>query len=445
LQIGLINPATGTEYTFAGGYHHVTHHGWWGQLVIPFQFLQPWTAGTSLNPAQVSALFVSVLKQDANDVGGVGRIAIDNLMVQNVANRPLPPNLETIAPSPTASNTAVAWLINQQQDTGLLKSWEEEVPCLAHTYDQALALIVFATEHRWTGADALVEALGAIQEADGSWLQTHDCLTRESLPSEKWEGDIAWAVYALNRYLALGGTHPQGAAFRDRAADWLIAQLNPADGCLLKDQTEATIDAWWALATAGPDYAVQAEGLKNCLLTFYWDDAMGRFKGGRAWWQPYLDNQTWGAAFLHAIGREEDARRTLSYAWETLRLPAQGGQTFGFDGQAGPWSVWNEGNGQYVALGGAGACDLLSELLAQQRADGAMPGSPDDFRGAGVWTTRWHGVAPTAWLYNALHHEPFTLNHNIYLPTVISGDPSNSEVSCRWYCPYGHVCLTTCM
>jgi hypothetical protein len=134
---------------------------------------------------------------------------------------------------------------------------------------------------------------------------------------------------------------------------------------------------------------------------------MGRFQGGRDWAQPYLDNQTWGAAFLDAIGEEERARRALSYAREVLLLPAQGAQVFGFDGQGGPWSVWNEGTGQFVATGGEGAEDLAPELLAQQRQNGAMPGSPDEFAGGGVWTTRWHGVAPTAWLYFALNDEPF--------------------------------------
>jgi hypothetical protein len=77
--------------------------------------------------------------------------------------------------------------------------------------------------------------------------------------------------------------------------------------------------------------------------------------------------------------------------------------------------------GQVAAFGGPQSADMLAELLTQQRADGAMPGSPDAFEGAGVWTTRWHGVAVTAWLYFALHHEPFHVQNELFLPGFWKG------------------------
>ncbi|HKZ87207.1 MAG TPA: hypothetical protein VJ793_26575 [Anaerolineae bacterium] len=422
LEVGLINPAGSQEHIFARGYHHPTHHYWWGQLVIPFRFLEPWTSGTSFDASQVSALFVSVVKDPVDDVGGVGSIAIDNLNAYNVISRSVPITFEAVISNPIASDAAVNWLASQQAVTGLLKSWQEESECVAHTYDQALALIVFTKEKMWTQADSVVDALAATQNANGSWFKSRNCVTLAPVHPTEWLGDIAWAVFALSRYIDAGGAHPQAVTVRNRAADWLVTRINPADGCLVIDHTEGTIDAWWALHTAGPDYPVPADRLKNCLLTYYWDGDMGRFRGGRNWWQPYLDNQTWGAAFLSAIGDGCKARRALSYARDVLRLPAQGGQLFGFDGQAGPWSVWNEGTGQYISVGGDGANDLLLELLAQQREDGAVPGSPDDFSGGGVWTTRWHGVAPTAWLYNALNREPFYPIQALcfsYLPAVL--------------------------
>ncbi|HLF27526.1 MAG TPA: carbohydrate binding domain-containing protein [Anaerolineae bacterium] len=422
LEVGLISKDGSQEHIFARGYHHPAHRAWWGQLVIPFNFLHPWATGTTFDPSQVSALFVSVVKDPVDDVGGFGRMAIDNLNAYNVISRTVPLTLEVVSPThPIASTAAANWLGRQQTNTGLLKSWQEETDCVAHTYDQALALLVFTKQAMWTRAFSITQALSTTQNANGAWFKSRNCLTLTPVHTEEWEGDIAWAVYALSRYIESGGTHPQAAPVRDRAADWLLTRINPADGCLVIDHTEGTLDAWWALQAAGPDYREAADGLKRCLLTHYWDGQRGRFKGGQNWQQPYLDNQTWGAAFLSAIGAGCQARRALNYARDTLRLPAQGGQLFGFDGQGGPWSVWNEGTGQYIAVGGEGANDLLIELLAQQRVDGAMPGSPDDFSGGGVWTTRWHGVAPTAWLYFALNTEPFHPRQAmcvVYLPSV---------------------------
>lgn len=336
LQIGLINPAAGGEENFfSRSCHHATQHEWWGQIIVPFSFLAPWTQGTTFDPHQVSAFFISVVKDPADDTGGSGTLAIDNLNVQNVLSRTVPTTFEPVHPNFTASRAAAGWLAAQQQPTGLLKSWQEETDCISHTYDQALALIVFANAKMWPVADKLIEALAAVQNLDGSWSKSHNCLTLQA-DGNKWEGDIAWAVYSLSRYLALGGKHPQATLIRNRAAAWLMTRVNASDGCLVIDHTEGTIDAWWAFQSAGPSYTMVAEGIKHCLLTYYWDESMGRFKGGKSWWQPYLDNQTWGGAFLKAIGEETKAGRALSYAREVLRLPSQGGQLFGFDGQAGP-------------------------------------------------------------------------------------------------------------
>ena len=425
LEVGLIDQATTTQRIFGRGYHHATHRGWWGQLVVPFNFLAPWTAGTTFDSSQVVAFIISVVKDGTDDTGGTGSLAIDNLNVYNVVSRTVPSDFATAITNTVALTRATQWLAAQQQLTGLLKSWAEESICTAHIYDQALALIVFSGEGMWTHADALVAGLVQAQNADGSWYKSYDC-NNSNLPCvhcHEWEGDIAWAVYALSRYLALGGTHPHARTATEDGAAWLASHLAP-DGCLDIDHTEGTLDAWWALQAAGLDYRDEADQLKNCLLTYYWDDTMGRFKGGRDWQQPYLDNQTWGSAFLRAIGRDEDARRALSYAYQVLRLPAQGGQVFGFDGQGGPWSVWNEGTGQCAAVGGNGAEEFVQELLAHQRPDGAMPGSPDDFAGGGVWTTRWHGVAPTAWLYFALSaDEPFHGTTWTWLPLVLKSPP----------------------
>jgi hypothetical protein len=422
LQVGLVDGA-GHNFFDRMAYYNVTEHAWWGQLIVPFNQFESSPAGTPFDPTNVSRVFISVFKDDTNgDTGGAGSIAIDNLNAFNVASRIVPPDFEVVDPAnPVAAQAAASWLAAQQWSMGLLNSWEEHFEndhvCFASTYEQALALMVFADRGMWSNADKIVDALEAVQNPDGSWYQSYSAVYQDhscNAPvtpntSNKWEGDVTWTIFALGRYLALGGTHPQATIIQQKAADWLATRVNtvdPAKGCLVIESTEATIDAWWAFQAAGR--MDDADKIKNCLLTYYWNDTMGRFMGGRnQFYLPYLDNQTWGGAFLKAIGENTKALRALSYARDVFRLPAQGGQLYGFDSNAGPWSIWNEGTATYIAAGGQGANDVLQELLAQQRQDGAMPGSPDEFNGGGTWATRWHGVAPTAWLYNALSNEPF--------------------------------------
>jgi len=74
MEVGLITRDATGDHIFARGYHHVTHRGWWGHLIIPFQFLEGWTPGRMFNPAQVVAVFISVVKDGANDSGGSGRL-----------------------------------------------------------------------------------------------------------------------------------------------------------------------------------------------------------------------------------------------------------------------------------------------------------------------------------------------------------------------------------
>jgi hypothetical protein len=402
LELGVIDRRDGMERIWIRSWPSATHRSWWGQLVVPFDFLDP-----SFDPSAVTAVFVSVKKGTDGDVGGPGSLAIDNLGAFRVAGRPSSALFESAAPNPAAAAAAVRWLTATQRPSGLLKSWEQDPVCLAHTYNQALALLVFAAEGLDVEAHTLADALVRLQNPNGSWFQSYDCDSSEPLTANEWEGDVAWVVLALGRYLDRWGGPSAAAAARDRAASWLAGLLAPGDGCPRRDHTEGTLDIWWALRTAGPAFAAPAAEVERCLLTEYWDAGMGRFKGGRSWWQPYLDNQTWGAAFLDAVGRPEDARRALGFARATLFTPGRSGHLLGFDGQGGPWAIWNEGTAQYVAAGGPGARTLVQELLAQQRSDGALPGAPDHFEGGGVWNPTWYGVAPTAWLYFALQGGPF--------------------------------------
>ena len=202
-----------------------------------------------------------------------------------------------------------------------------------------------------------------------------------------------------------------------------MASLQREDGCLpalsgeTTAPTEPNLGAWWALRVTG--HYTQAHRLQDFLLREVWDDDVGRFKAGPDEYQVFLDNQTWGAAFLRAVNRPADARRALSYARWALATFSGDGNVCGFDG-AGPFSVWNEGTLQYAAARGENSQFYWEEMSDQQAPDGGMPGSPDDLQAYIVWLTTWHGVAPTAWLYFAGTGGPFPVIRPVaYLPVVL--------------------------
>ncbi|HLO30648.1 MAG TPA: carbohydrate binding domain-containing protein [Anaerolineales bacterium] len=230
LQVGMVDAQDHSHFDWLT-YRHVAHHSWWDQLVIPFSFFRPSDDGTPFDPAHVKAIFFSVVKiprnnsNDIDDSGGGGGLVVDNLNAYNAGSRTIPNTFDTVDPNKLAAQAAAGWLAKQQQSNGLLRSWaEEEKPpdfrCLAHTYDQALALIVFSDQGMWAQADKLVDKLVAIQNSDGSWYQTRTCAGAVENPA-LWEGDIAWTVYALSRYLKLGGTHTRAATAVQKGAGWL--------------------------------------------------------------------------------------------------------------------------------------------------------------------------------------------------------------------------------
>jgi hypothetical protein len=345
----------------------------------------------------------------ANGVGGVGSFVVDELRYLDVASRAVPADFAVVDAAPTVTQRAAIWIGERQQPNGLLKSWQEEPVDYAWLYDQALGLIVLS-ETDMARADRLAARLHDLQNADGSWYVGYHYVSEDPIETKKDVGPIAWLVYALARYHLLSG---DAAAYEDarEGAAWLATQQTPEGS--LGYIMEWNLDGWWAFQVTG--YRAQADLMRDFLLTQVWDDEMGRFKSSPTARHILLDNQTWGAAFLRAVGRDEDARRALSYAQATLATASSDGSVHGLDG-AGPFSVWNEGTLQYVVAGGADSQYYWEQMAGQQAADGGLPNSPDEFLGYIVWLSPWHGVAPTAWLYFAGTEGPFHVTQRVFLP-----------------------------
>lgn len=359
--------------------------------------------------SQVKAIFISVVNKNQDDVGGKGSFTVDELQYLNIAARPVPRKFERVRANPRVIQRAAAWIAAQQQASGLLRSWLEDTQDFAWLYEQALGLIVLS-ETNLPKAMQLASKLHVLQNADGSWYAGYHYLTGTPIEMTQPVGAIAWMVYALTRYCLKSGDLVACQDARE-GAEWL-ANLQRSNGSLPGEPgdsgapTEANLDAWWAFHGTG--HQAQADLLQT-FLDQVWDSKMGRFRSGPDCpndYQIFLDNQTWGAAFLRAVGRDSDARRALSYAEWTLATTSCDKSICGFDG-AGPFSVWNEGTLQYVAARGQHSRYYWGQMAKQQAADGGLPGSPDEFRGYIVWLTTWHGVAPTSWLYFAGTGGPF--------------------------------------
>jgi hypothetical protein len=425
LEVGLVSLA-GENY-FGRSWPNVTYVPWWTYATWDLRDFRQ--AGVQPFPdfGQVRAIFISVAKKD-DGAGGVGSLRVDDLQYLELASRSVPAVFEPLSAAPSVTQQAAQCIASQQRSSGLLKSWQEEQADFAWLYDQALGLIVLAESGQQTRAADLAAALHDLQNSDGSWYEGYHYLSSAAISSKKPVGAIAWTVYALVRYALKSGAT---VAYQDavQGAAWL-ANRQRADGSLpgeagdppdASPPTEANLDAWWAFQAAG--YTDQAGSLQQFLLTQVWDSALGRFQSSGNMYPPgsrygiFLDNQTWGAAFLKALGEETKARQALSYARWNLVTNSSDGSVCGFDG-AGPFSVWNEGTLQYVAARGENSQHYWNQMVGQQAADGCMPGSPDDFSGYIVWLTRWHGVAPTTWLYFAGTGGPFQVTQRTFLPLV---------------------------
>jgi hypothetical protein len=418
LEIGLIESQPG-QPILGRQLNQVTQVPAWVYTTLSYDAFIPWTTTITQTSGQLDALFISVLKLNGTeDRGGAGAVAIDGLQYLHSMSRTIPTAYESVVVSPTRAASAATWIASRQQPSGLVWSWEEETPGKAWLYDQALALIVLS-ETDMVCATTLAGKLADLQNADGSWYDGYYVTSGTPLTLNKWEGSVAWLVYALTRYVANGGdtsymTHAISGA------TWLKSrQMQFADG-RVHTSTEATLDAWWAFQATGFEH--EADKVKRYLLEKAWREDQKRWNRGYQDPVIVLDTQTWGASFAKAVCEPARGLAALSFAEYTLSTTSFSGTIRGLDG-AGPFSVWNEGTAQYVVAGGRGAQDYLDELRRQQRADGAMPGSPDDFRGDDIWLTRWHGVAPTAWLYFAETSGPFVslAACRIYLPIVVKG------------------------
>jgi len=374
--------------------------------------------------SQINRFFVVVKRPAPAEGGGSGQLLIDHLQADRAADWPRQEQFETIMSDTAAVNRAVKYLLSQQMTSGLFRSWQEESEPRAYLYDQALTLIVFAREGKWANgiplneaaqqAQKLVAFLCARQKPDGHWARAWHPETGDELVDDRWIGDQAWWVMALAEYLNQS-KDPSAANALQKGADWLEKMIQPTGKVV--PSTEGTVDVWWAMI-ANQRFE-SAELIQHYLLTQVWDRDLQYWWRGRAEIPDpviAMDAATWLTEFAKSprVNRPEMALAALSFVRRTLVTTDDSGMLCGFDGQ-GPVSIWCEGTAQYISAGGTAAQSFLEMLLSLQRADGGMPGSPNNWSSECFgWLSSWTGLAPTAWLYFALTRPPFpTIQTNV--------------------------------
>lgn len=310
-------------------------------------------------------------------------------------------------------------LVEEQEPHGFIRSWFPESPGSYNVYTQAMALLVLTLEHQRTGQEAyrqaaidiatrLVEVQGTL-EHDGAWP---DLLVPDPGPDPvvaatgPWVGSHAWVVIALRTFI---DTVPlvNASAYEDAVTlgiAWILdQQMTEAAPGAVTTGTEGNVSSYFALMLNGE--AVAAQDIFDHLMADHWDPA-GWFSMVHDDWTPTIDVMcNWGARMLRSEGLDAEALDACGLAAGIFAVRSFDDTVAGLGDIAGPWQPTVEFSGQYAATGGIGAETVMEQMLALEdpSMSGAFPGAPDDFFGGAGWNTSMTGIAPSAWVYLALH------------------------------------------
>ncbi len=350
-----------------------------------------------------------------------------------------------------AANALLAQVAPSAAGKDLLPAWFPETTPNFNSYAQAEALLVFVYEYQYTGKTAFLEAArklaarlialqipaGRVQA--GAWYSTYvpqtgvlrgpdrasqpiPCDGHETLIQDidtcEWAGNVGWVLIALNK-LRNSGLYADTVALDnaiDRGAAWLIGQFgrHPAYPNLISLGVEGNISAYFGLLAAGRSQ--EAARLGSAIFQFGWDAVQRRMKPGvlPADAASAIDvSGSWGATFLRAIGKTEEALDSQAYAASILRVSSFDATRHGYGDIAGPYTPAVEFSAQAVAAGIPDADFVLQQLSSLQIPStasyaGAFPGAQDHWYGGPLtpWNTTMAGVSPTAWVYFAQYRDP---------------------------------------
>lgn len=273
----------------------------------------------------------------------------------------------------SANTTGIyEWLLHQQEHTGILGNQENEY--FSGLYTNALAAICYIHEGDIARAERVFSLfngrLDVAKALPGGFPQFWEANTGQPhLDSDRWIGDNAWLLIALNHHYYKTGKHTF-AEMRQTIAEWLISLQDVdgeiksgfnQDGLMYWKSTEGNLDCYAALI----DYPAERNKIGRFLREEMWVPGEGRFRMGSTVSESALDCLSLGVA---ALGR--DYSRALQYAEAALLCQqisdATGNAVTGFCDFTTRDRIWLEGTGQMVvAYHVAGQEDGMQRFLGE--------------------------------------------------------------------------------
>lgn len=332
----------------------------------------------------------------------------------------------TKTPTPLDS-AATSFLSSLQNTLGILPSIENGT--LVSTYDQALAAIAFVVVGEHQRAKEIFSYFESVRTSEleiapGGFYQFRSPAGNPT--GNRWMGDNAWLLIALNNYVHATNDHTFDA-LEQSLESWLRSLQDPADGGLwggfdangdtIHKITEGNIDAFAAIFV---DQEFRKQ-VANHLYVSKWDSIEGNFM---AWptnpqYAYALDCYTWGH---NAFPEFSGLARSYVSKFEVQATSSVTGelcQGYCFDEDLDV--LWWEGTGQVAVMYWVGCDQQLAEENLQHMEKGWAT-TPDGQRGlpysanpgtgygnSALWSTAHTApcISSTAWyLMAAYRHNP---------------------------------------
>lgn len=269
------------------------------------------------------------------------------------------------------------------------------------TYDNAVGAVAFVLQNRPDSAREVLLALQRLITSRGSIGFSYQ-VDSGWFDSRARTGTLAWVGYAMAFYQRRTGDRTFQSSAESIAG--YLKGLQLSSGSLKGGpdvnwvSTEHNVDAYFFYrelyrVTGKKTYQTTANRIKTSLLNNHWvrTGSTGHFLQGINDSAAALDANSWGAIFLWAVGRNNQAAQALQYVEATFKntqtLAASSTQVTGYAPDAARRTVWLEGT-----LGVA----VATQRVGQTAAAGSILDNVQAVQNTWVSQGKWHGALPYA-------------------------------------------------